>query len=193
MWGNKIPKNYRVNDRIRVSSVLVIDEKGNQLGEIPTAEAIDLAASKGLDLVEVASTANPPVCRLLNYGKFRYEATRKEKESRKANKSRTNNQVREVRMKTRIGEHDRHSKTRLVKRLLSEGSKVRVSVMFRGREVQHPQIGMELLKKVAEDLQEDALLDKAPSFEGRFLAMILSPSPSLKKEIAKKELQSAKT
>ena len=189
MWGNKIPKNYRVNDRIRVSSVLVIDEKGNQLGEIPTPEAIDLAASKGLDLVEVASTANPPVCRLLNYGKFRYEATRKEKESRKANKSRTNNQV----MKTRIGEHDRHSKTRLVRRLLSEGSKVRVSVMFRGREVQHPQIGMELLKKVAEDLQEDALLDKAPSFEGRFLAMILSPSPSLKKEIANKELQSAKT
>ena len=193
MWGNKIPKNYRVNDRIRVSSVLVIDEKGNQLGEIPTPEAIDLATSKGLDLVEVASTANPPVCRLLNYGKFRYEATRKEKESRKANKSRTNNQVREVRMKTRIGEHDRHSKTRLVRRLLSEGSKVRVSVMFRGREVQHPQIGMELLKKVAEDLQEDALLDKAPSFEGRFLAMILSQSPSLKKEIANKELQSAKT
>ncbi len=98
-----------------------------------------------------------------------------------------------MRMKTRIGEHDRHSKTRLVRRLLSEGSKVRVSVMFRGREVQHPQIGMELLKKVAEDLQEDALLDKAPSFEGRFLAMILSPSPSLKKEIANKELQSAKT
>ena len=182
-----------MNDRIRVSSVLVIDEKGNQLGEIPTPEAIDLATSKGLDLVEVASTANPPVCRLLNYGKFRYEATRKEKESRKANKSRTNNQVREVRMKTRIGEHDRHSKTRLVRRLLCEGSKVRVSVMFRGREVQHPQIGMELLKKVAEDLQEDALLDKAPSFEGRFLAMILSPSPSLKKEIANKELQSAKT
>ena len=193
MWGSKIPKNYRVNDRIRVPSVLVIDEKGNQLGEIPTSEAIDIAASKGLDLVEVASAAKPPVCRLLNYGKFRYEATRKEKESRKANKSKKNNQVREVRMKTRIGEHDRQSKTRLVKRLLSEGSKVRVSVMFRGREVQHPQIGMELLKKVADDLQEDALLDKAPSFEGRFLAMILSPSSSMKKEIANKELQSAKT
>ena len=130
---------------------------------------------------------------MLNYGKFRYEATKKEKESRRANKSRTNNQVREVRMKTRIGEHDRQSKTRLVRRLLAEGSKVRVSVLFRGREVQHPQIGMELLKKVAEDLQEDALLDKPPSFEGRFLAMILSPSASLKKEIANRELQSAKT
>ena len=148
-----IPKSYRVNDRIRVPNVLVVDEKGTQLGELATDSAIEMAVERGLDLVEVAPGASPPVCRFMNYGKFRYEANRREKESRKASKSRVNNQVREVRMKTRIGDHDLQSKIRLVKRLMSKGSKVRVSVMFRGREVQHPQIGMALLKHVAEDLQ----------------------------------------
>ena len=95
-------------------------------------------------------------------------------------------------MKTRIGAHDRNSKTRLVKRLLGQGSKVKVSVIFRGREMQHPQIGMELLKLVAEDLIEDAMLDKAPGFEGRFLSMILSPNTSTKQRMNKKELDSAK-
>jgi len=191
--GSNIPKNYRVNDQITAQAVLVVDDKGNQLGELTTDKALEMATEKGLDLVEVAPSANPPVCRLLNYGKFRYEATRKEREARKASKTKSNNSVREVRMKTRIGDHDREAKTRLVKRLLTEGSKVRVSVMFRGREVQHPQIGMALLKNVAEDLQEDALLEKAPSFEGRFLAMILAPSPSLKKSKNNREPESAKT
>ena len=191
--GSNIPKNYRVNDQISAQAVLVVDDKGNQLGELITEKALEMAIERGLDLVEVAPSANPPVCRLLNYGKFRYEATRKEREARKASKTKSNNSVREVRMKTRIGDHDREAKTRLVKRLLTEGSKVRVSVMFRGREVQHPQIGMALLKNVAEDLQEDALLEKAPSFEGRFLAMILAPSPSLKKNKNNREPESAKT
>ena len=143
-WRNNIAKNYRVNDRIRVPSVLLVDDKGNQLGEMSTPDAIALASERGLDLVEVAPAAEPPVCRILNYGKFRYEATRKEREARKANKAKSKNQLREVRMKTRIGEHDRLSKTRLVKRLLSQGSKVKVSIIFRGREMQHPQIGMDL-------------------------------------------------
>jgi len=169
-----------------------VDEKGEQLGEMPTEEAIKIASDRELDLVEVAPGARPPVCRLLNYGKFKYEATRKERESRRVNKSRSNNQLREVRMKTRIGAHDRNSKTRLVKRLLGQGSKVKVSVIFRGREMQHPQIGMELLKLVAEDLIEDAMLDKAPGFEGRFLSMILSPNTSTKQRMNKKELDSAK-
>jgi len=182
-----------VNDQITAQSVLLVDDQGNQLGELTTEKALEMSLEKGLDLVEVAPSANPPVCRLLNYGKFRYEATRKEREARKASKSKSNNAVREVRMKTRIGDHDREAKTRLVKRLLGEGSKVRVSVMFRGREVQHPQIGMALLKNVAEDLQEDALLEKAPSFEGRFLAMTLAPSPSLKNNKNSREAESAKT
>ena len=173
--------------------MLVVDEVGTQLGELATDTAIEMAVERGLDLVEVAPSANPPVCRFMNYGKFRYEATRREKESRKASKSRVNNQVREVRMKTRIGDHDLQAKIRLVKRLMSKGSKVRVSVMFRGREVQHPQIGMELLKTVAEELQEDAVLEKTPSFEGRFLSIILSPSPALKRQIEQKEKHRAKT
>ncbi len=190
---HNIPKSYRVNDQITAQSVLLVDDEGNQFGELTTEKALEMSVEKGLDLVEVAPSANPPVCRLLNYGKFRYEATRKEREARKASKSKSNNAVREVRMKTRIGDHDREAKTRLVKRLLGEGSKVRVSVMFRGREVQHPQIGMALLKNVAEDLQEDALLEKAPSFEGRFLAMTLAPSPSLKNNKNSREAESAKT
>ena len=172
--------------------MLLIDEKGEQLGEMPTEEAMKIASDRELDLVEVAPGARPPVCRLLNYGKFKYEATRKERESRRVNKSRSNNQLREVRMKTRIGEHDRNSKTRLVRRLLEQGSKVKVSVIFRGREMQHPQIGMELLKLVAEDLIEDAMLDKAPGFEGRFLSMILSPNTSSNQRMNKKELDGAK-
>ena len=181
-----------MNDRIRVSSVLVVDDKGNQLGEMQTPDALNLATERGLDLVEVAPAANPPVCRLLNYGKFRYEATRKERQSRKSNKTKTTKQLKEIRMKTRIGEHDRLSKTRMVKRLLSQGSKVKVSVMFRGREMQHPQIGMELLKNVADDLQEDAMLDKAPAFEGRSLTMILAPSAALRKQIENKDRARAK-
>ena len=135
-----------MNDRIRVPSVLLVDDKGNQLGEMATPDAIALASERGLDLVEVAPAAEPPVCRILNYGKFRYEATRKEREARKANKAKSKNQLREVRMKTRIGEHDRLSKTRLVKRLMSQGSKVKVSIIFRGREIIEQVIGKHMDK-----------------------------------------------
>lgn len=153
----------------------LVDEAGKQLGVMPTRQALELAEDRGLDLVEVASGSTPPVCRLLDYGKFRYEATRKEKEARRENKAKSMNDVREVRFKTRIGDHDRESKTRMVKRLLGEGSKVKVSVMFRGREITHPEVGMAVLKLVAEDLADDAMMEKTPSFEGRFLNMILTP------------------
>ena len=144
---------------------------------MPTFEALKIAEERGLDLVEVAPSAAPPVCRLMDYGRFRYEATRKEREARKVRKGKPSNELREVRFKTRIGEHDRSAKTRLVKRLLGEGSKVKVSVMFRGREIAHPDRGMTLLRLVAEDLVDDALVEKAPGFEGRWLSMILAPSP----------------
>ncbi len=143
---------------------------------MPTNEAIALAEGRGLDLVEVAPSARPPVCRIMDYGRFRYEASRKERSARKAQKSKTTNELREVRFKTRIGIHDRSAKTRLVKRLLSRGAKVKVSVMFRGREITHPEVGMSVLKAVADELTEDALVEKAPSFEGRFLTMILMPA-----------------
>ena len=137
-----------------------------------------MAEERGLDLVEVAPAASPPVCRVMDYGRFRYEATRKEREARKLRKNTVTNELREVRMKTRIGVHDRAAKTRVVKRLLEEGSKVKVSVMFRGRERDHPELGMGLLRMVAEDLTDEALLERPPVFEGRFLAMILTPNPA---------------
>lgn len=153
----------------------MVDEQGNQLGVMPTRQALELAQERGYDLVEVAPSADPPVCRILDYGKFKYEATRREKEARKEQRSKHTNEVREVRFKTRIGEHDRSAKTRMVRRLLEQGSKVKVSVMFRGREITHPEVGMAVLKHVAEDLTEDALVEKPPKFEGRFLNMILVP------------------
>ena len=160
---------------IRIPQVRVVDEEGEQLGIMPTSQALGLADERGLDLVEVAPTADPPVCRLLDYGRFRYEATRREREARKDQKAKASNVLREVRFKTRIGEHDKAAKVRMVKRLLDEGSKVKVSVMFRGREITHPEVGMAVLKSVADDLADDALMEKTPSFEGRFLTMILSP------------------
>ncbi len=143
---------------------------------MPTNQAMDVADERGYDLVEVAPGASPPVCRLMDFGKFKYEATRKEREARKARRARPTNELREVRMKTRIGEHDRLSKTRLVKRLLDEGSKVKVSVMFRGRENDHPEIGMALLRLVAEALVDDAGMESLPRFESnRMLSMVLAP------------------
>ena len=142
---------------------------------MPTRQALEMADERGLDLVEVAPSADPPVCRLMDYGRFRYDATRREREARKDQKTKVSNELREVRFKTRIGEHDRAAKTRLVRRLLGRGAKVKVSVMFRGREITHPEIGMAVLKLVAEDLVEDAKMEKNPSFEGRFLTMVLTP------------------
>ena len=146
------------------------------MGIVPTREALQMADERGLDLVEVAPAAVPPVCRLMDYGRFKYEATRKEREARKGRKGTTSQELREVRFKTRIGVHDRLAKTRLVKRLLDEGAKVKVSVMFRGREIVHPEVGMRILQKVAEDLVDDALLEKPPTFAGRFLTMVLAPN-----------------
>ena len=166
-----------------------MDEAGEQLGVMPTRQALGIAEERDLDLVEVAPAAVPPVCRLMDYGKFKYETNRKERESRKARKTKASNEVREVRMKTRIGIHDRFAKTRMVKRLLGEGSKVKVSVMFRGREIAHPELGMTLLKAVAEDLVDDAMLERPPGFEGRMLTMILAPTTKKPEKIEKETEQ----
>jgi translation initiation factor IF-3 len=155
-----------------VPDVLVIDDLGEQLGTMPTFEAINLAQERGLDLVEVAPAAQPPVCRLLDYGKFRYLQTKKEREGRKSNKA---NLLREVRFRPRIGDHDMEAKKRQVKKLLEEGSKVKLTVMFRGREITHQDIGIDLLRKTAEAFKEEAKLEKAPSMEGRRLSIIISP------------------
>ncbi|MCH2306498.1 MAG: translation initiation factor IF-3 [SAR202 cluster bacterium] len=158
--------------------VRVIDEKGKQLGVLPSGQAVQLAESKGLDLVEVSDNSVPPVCRIMDYGKFRYQLTRRERNSKKEHKASSVPDTKEVRFKTRIGEHDRQSKARQVSRMLKQGAKVKISVMFRGREITHPEIGMNLLRSVAEDLADDAMLEKPPGFEGRFLSMVLAPQKS---------------
>ena len=131
-----------------------------------------MARDAGLDLVEVAPNANPPVCRILDYGKFKYEQAKKEREAHKHQKQVV---LREVRFKPKIGVHDIDFKTRVVKKLLEGGDKVKVSVMFRGREITHPEIGRELLQRVAGNLKEAAIVEKQPQMEGRFMNMILSP------------------
>ena len=190
--SDRIPREYRVNQRIRVPEVRLVDEKGEQLGVMATQQAMTIADERELDLVEVAPAAAPPVCRLMDYGRFKYDTDRKEREERKKRKEKVTNELREVRMKTRIGLHDRSAKTRLVKRLLGQGSKVKVSVMFRGREMDHPELGMGLLRAVAEDLADEALLESSPRFEGRFLAMVLTPNPAVARAAAReKELEVA--
>ena len=128
--------------------VLLIDDEGQKLGIIPIQEALQRARDAGLDLVEVAPNANPPVCRILDYGKFKFDQAKKEREARKHQKQQ---QLREVRFKPKIGQHDIDFKTKVVKKLLAEGDKVKVSVMFRGREITHPEIGRALLMGVQEN------------------------------------------
>ncbi|MCY3543881.1 MAG: translation initiation factor IF-3 [Chloroflexota bacterium] len=181
------PREYRVNHRIRVPEVRLVDDRGEQLGVMPTRQAMEIADDRGLDLVEVAPTARPPVCRIMDYGKFKYDNTRKEREARKARKAKAMQEQREVRMKTRIGKHDLDAKTRLAKRLLNGGAKVKVSVTFRGREMAHPELGMNLLRTVANDLVDEALLERPPAFEGRFLTMTLVPNPNREKASASQE------
>ncbi|MEX2598449.1 MAG: translation initiation factor IF-3 [Dehalococcoidia bacterium] len=166
-------KDFRVNERIRVPEVRVVDEQGGQLGVMSTRDALAMARERDLDLVEVAPNSVPPVCRLLDYGKFRYIQSTKEREMRKTSKT---NAMREIRFRPRIGKHDIEAKERQVHKLLEEGSKVKVSVMFRGREMDHPEIAVNLLRQVHEALKDEAKLEQSPNMEGRFMSIILTPS-----------------
>lgn len=139
---------------------------------MPAAKALGLARERGYDLVEVAPQSVPPVCRLLDYGKFKYEQTKKEHEARKKQKSVF---LREVRFRPKIGEHDIEFKMRTINKLLAEGDKVKVSVLFRGREITHPELGRELLERVAKELGEAAVVERAPEMDVRRMIMILTP------------------
>ncbi|MDQ1300648.1 MAG: translation initiation factor [Chloroflexota bacterium] len=165
-------KSTRVNEMIRVREVRVIDEEGQQLGILPTYEAIRLAQEHGVDLVEVAPNAVPPVCRLLDFGKFQYERQKKEREARRAQKV---IEVKEIRLRPRTGEHDLDTKVRQSLTFLEEGAKVRVAVRFRGREITHPEIAREQLAEFAEKVGEAAIIEQPPAMEGPNLFMMLSP------------------
>ncbi len=158
---------------IRVREVRVVDEEGNQLGVLPTFEALRLAQERGVDLVEVAPNAVPPVCRLLDFGKFQYERQKKDREARKAQKV---IEIKEIRLKPRTGEHDLDTKVRKSLGFLEEGAKVRVTVRFRGREITHPEIGREQLAEFAQKVGDAAIIEQQPAMEGPNLFMMLSPN-----------------
>ena len=152
----------------------MIGEDGGQLGVMDVKKALQLARDADVDLVEVAPNSDPPVCRLLDYGKLRYLSSKKERESKKGQKS---SDLREVRFRPNIGVHDLQSKTRKVKELILGGSKVKLTVRFRGREAAHQQLGLAVLKRVADELKDEVRLERAPALEGRALSMILFPAP----------------
>ncbi len=152
-------------------------EKGEQLGIMPLVEAREVARKQNLDLVEVAASAVPPVCRLLDYGKYRYEQAKKERQLRRSQRVLL---LREVRIRPKIGNHDFESKARLVRKLLAEGDKVKVSVLFRGREITHPEIGRRLLQRMSESLKEVASLDGQLLMEGKRMNIIMSPAVAQK-------------
>jgi len=159
------------NNRIRAKEVRLIGEEGEQLGVVPLQKALQIARERGLDLVQVASTVSPPVCRLLDYGKYKYEQTKKE---RKAKKSQRVGLLKEVRLRPKIEEHDLQAKIKTTKKLLEEGNKVRLVLRFRGREIMYPELGWKVLRKVTEAAQEIAVVSSSVN-DGNNIALVLSP------------------
>jgi translation initiation factor IF-3 len=163
----------RINEYIRAPQVRLIDEDGSQLGVKSTQEAVKYAFDKGLDLVEVASQADPPVARVMDYGKYRYELEQKAKLARK---HQTQINVKEIKLRPKIGIHDYNTKKGHVERFLNQRAKVKVTIMFRGRETSHPERGRDLLMRLAEDVQEIGMIEAQPLLDGRNMTMVLAPT-----------------
>lgn len=164
-----------INQRIRFPEIRVIDTDGSQLGILTPKEALVIAEEKGLDLVLVSETAKPPVCRIMDYGKYKFEQDKKAKEAKKKQHSAA---VKEVKMRYKIEEHDYHVRVKNAQRFLKSGDKVKATVNFRGREIQHSNLARTLLKRMADDLQEIAEVQQGPKQEGRNMVMFLSPKKS---------------
>lgn len=170
--------DHRINDRIRAREVrVVIAATNEQLGVLKIEDALRKAKSLGLDLVEVASTANPPVCRIVDYGKFRYEQAKQEKE-----KKQTVSKVKEIKFRANIDEHDYMTKVRRAEDFLDKGNKLKIGLQFRGREMAHQAIGMAVMLRIKDDLSTMAHVDMEPKLTGRSLGMTLSPLPATKRK-----------
>ena len=168
-------RELRINRQIRAHQVLVIDENGVQRGTMSVPEACRLAEEAGMDLVEVSPNANPPVCKILDFGRYRYEM---EKKSREAKKNQTVVKIKEIRMQPKIEKHDLETKSKAIAEFLGEGNKVKVSVRFRGRELAHPELGKVVLDKILDALTELGVqynLDKGALMEGKMMSMTVSP------------------
>ena len=168
--------------------MLLVGPEGEKMGVRPTPQALGLARDLGLDLVEVASKANPPVCRIMDYGKWKYEQSQRDKESRKKS---TNITVKEMKYRPKIGQGDFDTKTKKVDKFLSEGSKVKVTIMFRGREMQHPELGRRILDDVAERVEHLANVEFGPNLEGRNMVMVLGPDKKKLAALKKKQEEEA--
>ena len=163
----------RINDRIRAREVFLVGSDGEQLGVKPLPEALAMARDLNLDLVEVAPNANPPVCRVMDHGRYVYE---QEQRRRKSKGKATNVVIKEMKFRPKIDEHDYVTKMKHVERFLGEGNKVKLTIMFRGREMAHPELGMRILRRIAEDLNEAAVVESEPRQDGRNMTMVLHPA-----------------
>ncbi|MEA1981117.1 MAG: translation initiation factor IF-3 [candidate division Zixibacteria bacterium] len=175
-------KSHRINHQVRVSPVRLIGHEGEQVGIVPVEEALKRAESVGMDLVEVSPNSRPPVCRILDYGKFKYEIAKKDKQAKKKQHSL---QMKEMRFRPKIDEHDFQFKTKHVREFLLAGNKVKTFVMFRGREMAYQEFGKKVLVRVTEELSDIAVVEQQPKMEGRHMNMVLVPSAEVMREIRK--------
>ena len=170
--GGAISVETRINDRIRVPEVRLVGPNGEQVGIVRIEDALRLAVEADLDLVEVAPMARPPVCKLMDFGKFKYEAALKERESRK---NQTHTIIKEMKLRPKIDQHDYETKKSHVERFLKAGDKVKITIMFRGREQSRPELGLRLLARLAEDVEELGYVEANPKQDGRNMLMVLAP------------------
>ncbi|HXE89552.1 MAG TPA: translation initiation factor IF-3 [Terriglobales bacterium] len=170
--GNIDKRFIRANERIRAREIRVIDDEGQQIGIMPPQEALKMARSKNLDLVEISPTANPPVCRIMDFGKFLYEQGKKERAARKHQKTIV---IKEVKFRVNVDEHDYEFKKNHVLRFLDEGDKVKATIFFRGREMTHPELGRAILNRLLTDVGDKGIVEFRPRMEGNTLHMILAP------------------
>jgi len=172
--GDNRARETRVNERIRAREVRLIDEDGQMIGVMTSGQALSMARERGLDLVEVSPMATPPVCKLMDYGRFKYEQSKKENEARKHQKV---SELKEIRLSPRTDDHDLSVKVRKIEEFLGEGDKVKVGVRFRGRELAHPELGRQLLDKIVAGLKSIAVVERPPLMEGKIMSLIVTRAP----------------
>jgi translation initiation factor IF-3 len=173
-FDRKRAPRIRANEQIRVPEIRVIDAEGNQLGVLPTHEALQLAREQEFDLVEISPTSRPPVCRIMDFGKFKYEQSKKQKQSKKKQHT---FQIKEVKFRPKTEEHDYQFKRRHAEEFLEKHFKVKITVMFRGREMDHREMGYKILDRLVKDIAHVGTVDRKPEFEGRLMVMYLAPLP----------------
>jgi len=183
--GGELPissTEYRLNDRIRAAKCRLIGFDGSQLGIFAMSDALRIADEQGFDLVEIAPTADPPVCKIMDFGKFKYEQSMKDKAARK-NQSKV--EIKEMKFRPKVDKHDYETKKKHILRFLDAGAKVKVTIMFRGREMAHPELGLNILERLAGELAELAIIETQPKLEGRNMHMLISPLKKAPEKAAK--------